>query len=75
MTDKSIQLIGISGSLRARSYSTALINEIGVLVADRAAWTVFSLSQVPLYNQDLEPTHGEAPQAVIDLRNASTLLV
>lgn len=57
MTDKTsspIRLLGISGSLRAGSFNTALLRALAPLVADRAELVVHTLEDVPLYNGDLD---------------------
>jgi chromate reductase len=69
MTD-TLHFLGISGSLRGGSFSTALLAEIVGLSHARARVTAFSLRDVPLYNQDLEPAPGHAPAPVVELRRA-----
>lgn len=51
MSDRP-KILGISGSLRAGSYSTALLEALKTALADRADFTVFRLNDVPMYNQD-----------------------
>lgn len=70
MTEKTLHFVGISGSLRAASFSAALLSEIVAMSDDRTKITSFRLHDVPLYNQDLEPTQGSAPAAVLALRDA-----
>ena len=70
MAEKALHFVGISGSLRAASFSAALLSEIVAMSDDRTKITAFRLHDVPLYNQDLEPTQGSAPAPVLALREA-----
>jgi chromate reductase len=70
MTEKTLHFVGISGSLRTGSFSAALLSEIVAMSDDRTRITAFRLHDVPLYNQDLEPTHGTAPAPVLALRDS-----
>jgi len=70
MTEKTLHFVGISGSLRTGSFSAALLSQIVAMSDDRTRITAFRLHDVPLYNQDLEPTHGSAPAPVLALREA-----
>jgi chromate reductase, NAD(P)H dehydrogenase (quinone) len=70
MSKTPLQFVGISGSLRAGSFSTALLRGIVDMSDDRAHITAFSLQNVPLYNADLEPSPGHAPEPVLELRKA-----
>jgi chromate reductase len=70
MTEHTLHFVGISGSLRTGSLSAALLAAIVAMSDDRTRITAFPLHSVPLYNQDLEPTHGSAPAPVLALREA-----
>jgi chromate reductase len=70
MTEKTLHFVGISGSLRAASFSAAVLSEIVAMSDDRTRITAFRLHEVPLYNQDLEPSQGSAPAPVLALREA-----
>ena len=70
MTESTLHFVGISGSLRTGSLSAALLAEIVAMSDEHARITAFPLHNVPLYNQDLEPTHGTAPAPVLALREA-----
>jgi chromate reductase len=70
VTDSPLHFVGIAGSLRAASWSAALLSEIIALSDARARITAFPLHDVPLYNADLEPVHGQAPEPVLELRKA-----
>ncbi len=67
-SNQDITLLGISGSLRAGSFSTAVLNTI--MAAERAgvAWAGCDLGTIPLYNQDLDVDGG--PAAVSAFRAA-----
>jgi chromate reductase, NAD(P)H dehydrogenase (quinone) len=62
-----IRLLGLSGSLRRGSYSTAILRELQAEVRDRADLDLADL-HLPLYNQDDEIP--EAPMTVLALREA-----
>jgi chromate reductase, NAD(P)H dehydrogenase (quinone) len=56
MSDESkpVRLIGMSGSLRAGSYSNAVLATLRETFAGRADLQVYDLAPIPLYNQDYE---------------------
>jgi len=62
------KLIGISGSLRAASFSTAILEGLADALAGKAELTVFRLNDVPLYNGDLD--NETPPAGVTALREA-----
>src|SRR3546814_10069875 len=49
-----VQLLGISGSLRAQSYCTAILTTLAESPGDMAHIRLFPLDALPLYNEDLE---------------------
>jgi chromate reductase len=49
-----VSLIGMSGSLRAGSFSNAILETLREKFADRADLKVYDLAPIPLYNQDFE---------------------
>src|SRR5713226_3051552 len=49
-----VRLIGMSGSLRAGSYSNAVLETLREKFAGRADLLVYDLAPIPLYNQDFE---------------------
>ena len=51
---KPIRLIGMSGSLRAGSYSNAVILTLREKFAGRADLSLYDLAPIPAYNQDFE---------------------
>ncbi len=62
MTETKPRLIGMSGSLRAGSYSNAVLETLREQFAGRAELTLWDLAPIPAYNQDLE---GEQRPAVV----------
>ena len=64
MTMAQVRLIGMSGSLRAGSYSNAILETLRERFADRADLALYDLAPIPLYNQDFEgdkrPPVGQA---------------
>ena len=61
MADDRVRLIGMSGSLRAASYSNAVLETLREKFAAIADLTVWDLSPIPLYNQDFEGDRRPAP--------------
>jgi len=53
-TMATVRLIGMSGSLRAGSFSNAILQTLREHFAERADLTVYDLGPVPSYNQDFE---------------------
>src|SRR5258707_5532396 len=49
-----VRLIGMSGSLRAGSYSNAVLETLREKFAGRADLQVYDLAPIPAYNQDFE---------------------
>jgi len=49
-----VRLIGMSGSLRAGSYSNAVLATLREHFAGRADLVLYDLAPIPLYNQDFE---------------------
>jgi chromate reductase len=62
------RLLGLSGSLRHSSYSTAVLRGLRDSLTPRAALDIFPLHGVPLYNEDDDA--GHAPESVRILRSA-----
>jgi chromate reductase len=61
-------LLGISGSLRRESFSTAILATLAGALGDKAELRVFTLNEVPLYDQDSDT--DTPPQGVAALRAA-----
>jgi chromate reductase len=62
------KLLGISGSLRGQSYSTAILEALVSPVREIAQLTVVRLNDIPLYNQDVDT--ATPPLGVAALRSA-----
>src|SRR5690606_25237849 len=63
----TIKILGISGSLRAQSYNTALLRTARTIAGPDAEVDVATLHGIPLYDGDLERDEG-LPSAVVDLK-------
>ena len=63
-----ISLLGLSGSLRDESYSTAILRELFERVSGDTDAVIHDYSDLPLYNQDLDG--AEVPEGVAALRRA-----
>ena len=61
-------LLGLSGSLRRASNSTAVLRSLRGALAPKAALNIVPLHAVPLYNEDDDAEH--APESVRALRSA-----
>jgi chromate reductase len=66
MTD--LYLLGLSGSLRRASNSTAVLHGLKDALAPKAALNIFPLHGMPLYNEDDDGDH--APELVRALRSS-----
>lgn len=64
----AISLLGLSGSLRADSYSTGILTTLQAELAGDVELIIYSLADVPLYNQDWDG--AEPPMEVAALRDA-----
>ena len=62
------KILGISGSLRERSYNTALLRAAAELAPPAVELEIFDLSRIPLFNDDVEAAGDPAP--VAELRAA-----
>lgn len=62
-----VRILGISGSLRAQSYNTALLHAAQALALDDVTVEVATLHGIPLYDGDLEQAQG-IPESVTALR-------
>src|SRR5207237_8918791 len=71
MKEGPIKLLGLSGSIRKGSASTALLKSLEKLVRDKAELSIFSLAEIPLYNGDIDG--DRKPVSVEALRQAILL--
>ena len=63
---ETIRVLGISGSLRERSYNTALLRAAGEMLPPHMTLELFDLSSIPLYDADVR--EEGFPAGVRDLR-------
>lgn len=63
-----MHILGISGSLRAKSVNTGLLIAATKVLPEGARLALHACGQIPLYNEDLNQTGG--PQSVSELSNA-----
>jgi chromate reductase len=61
-------LLGISGSLRKGSYTTAILRALADMVEPAATFSVLTLNDIPLYDQDADT--ASPPPGVVALRAA-----
>src|SRR5690554_1361120 len=54
MMDKSLNILGIAGSLRKKSFNRALLNEAKKLLPEHTNLEIFDLTEIPGFNQDQE---------------------
>lgn len=62
-----LKIIGISGSLRAKSHNTGLLNFVRDNLPEGVSMDIADLAQIPMFNQDHET---EVPQSVQQLKDA-----
>ncbi|MBL0356878.1 MAG: NAD(P)H-dependent oxidoreductase [Chitinophagaceae bacterium] len=68
--NSTIRLVGISGSLRKKSYNTILLNAVKELLPAEVTLELLSIDGLPLYNGDFDiPDVTQRPAAVVDFRN------
>jgi len=64
-----VNVLAISGSLRAESYNTALARAAAELAPDGVVVELYDgLASLPSYDQDLDEGEAETPVSVLDLR-------
>eukprot|EP01084_Bolivina_argentea_P127625 225662_1 len=66
-----VKIIGISGSLREKSFNTGLLRVLTNTKLEGIEFEVVPIGQLPLFNQDLEDTSDETkdPKPVQEVRN------
>jgi chromate reductase len=71
------RILGISGSLRERSYNRALLQAARELAPDGVEIEDFDLASIPLYDPDVEAAGDPEPVAALReaVRNADALLL
>jgi chromate reductase len=71
------RILGISGSLRERSYNRALLEAARELAPPEVEIEVFDLSSIPLYDADVEAAGDPEPVAALRaaVRDADALLL
>ena len=66
---KSIHLVGISGSLRTGSYNSMLLHAIKELLPEQVSMEFLSIADLPVYNADFDlPAKPERPSPVVQFR-------
>jgi chromate reductase, NAD(P)H dehydrogenase (quinone) len=66
----SVQLLGISGSLRKGSYNTSLLHAALKLLPEGVTMETFNIGELPLYNADLDlPAVAQRPAGVQQFRD------
>src|ERR1700724_903835 len=63
-----VRIVGISGSLRRASFSTSLIRLLAQRAAPAVAISLAEMSEIPLYNEDLD---GDEKPAAVQAINAA----
>jgi NAD(P)H-dependent FMN reductase len=63
------KLVGVSGSLRKKSFNSALLRAAAEMVPDGVDLTIGSIRNIPLYDADVEVEQG-IPKPVADLKDA-----
>lgn len=77
MSDSGIRVLGISGSLRQRSFNRGLLRAAREVAPGGVEIDVFDLAGIPLYNEDLNAAGPPQPVAALQaaLRDADALLI
>ena len=63
------KLVGISGSLRQKSFNTAVLRAAAELMPDGSQLAIHTIRGIPLYDGDVEAAEG-LPQTVVALKEA-----
>lgn len=74
---KSLQILAFAGSLRAGSYNKALLHNAKSLAPGNLAIEIFDISNIPLYNADVEAKGDPEPVAAFKeaMRKADGVLI
>jgi len=73
-----MKICGISGSLRAESYNTALLNAVRDIAAPEHDVVIADIADIPLYNGDVEAAEGipaSVERVAGMIREADALLI
>lgn len=57
---ENMKIIGISGSLRLKSYNTAILSNIKEQFKDKIDLEIINISDIPLFNEDIENDYIES---------------
>lgn len=68
MSNLKPRLLGIAGSLRTGSFNTIILETLSIRIEEKADLHIHSLSEIPLYSQDLDV--DTPPPGVAALRKA-----
>lgn len=73
--EKPMIILGISGSARKKSYNTALLREAKELVPPGVELEIFGISDLPMFNQDVETSPPDLVRRFKDeIRSADAVL-
>ena len=77
MTDQTLSVLGVAGSLRRASYNRSLLHAARDLAPPGMSLRTFELDAIPLYNADVEAAGDPGPVAAFKqaVREADALLV
>ena len=77
MSDSSIRILGIAGSLRQYSFNRGLLRAAQEVAPGGVEIDIFDLSDVPLYNKDLDAAGPPQPVAALQtaVADAEALLI
>ena len=72
-----VNVLGIAGSLRQRSYNKAVLRAAAEMLPEGMTMEIFDIGEIPLYNEDLEAQGDPAPVQHLKarLRAANALLI
>jgi chromate reductase len=71
-----MKILGISGSIRKASYNTKVLQFVGKHIAKsqpEVNYEIADISQLPLFNEDIEANGAKPPQVVTDFRQKVVL--
>lgn len=68
MTENTVNVLGVAGSLRAQSFNKKLLAAAAELMPAGASLRIYDIAEIPLYNEDLRANGYPAP--VADFRAA-----